>query len=352
MKYQRKILASVEGYVPGEQPRMPNIIKLNTNENPYPPSPKVLEALQNLTPDMLRKYPDPLGLAFRQECAKRYGYPDEKWVMMGNGMDELLAMVIRTFMDPGDTLLTTYPTYTLYETLVQLHGATCTMVDLDDAFQLTEAFYTTPARVCIVPRPNAPSGICPSRADMERLCKTFDGVVMIDEAYVDFADDSCMDFPQRFDNVIVTRTFSKSFSLAGMRIGVAVANPALIAEFIKTKDSYNMNVASQAAALAAMQDYDWMVRHAEKVRATRASVIPALESLGFVVPPSQSNFVLAQWNGTPSAAEIFVQLRERAIIVRYFDIRRLQNALRISIGTEEEMVQLMTALREIIGSAA
>lgn len=348
MKYARDILKDVEGYVPGEQPKIPGIIKLNTNENPYPPSPKVMEALTALTPERIRKYPDPLAMAFRAACAERYGYDSLDWVIAGNGMDELLALVVRTFVDPGDCILTTYPTYTLYETLALLHGATITMQDLDDNFRLQESFFNTPARLCILPRPNAPSGVCAPRADVERLCKTFDGIVVIDEAYVDFADDNCMDFPKRFENAIVMRTFSKSFSLAGMRLGIAVARPEVIAEFLKTKDSYNVNVATQAAGLAAMLDYAHMETSATRIRATRARLTAALREMGFVVPDSQSNFVLAQWNGQPPAKHIFQELKERRILVRYFDAPRLRDALRITVGTNEETDSLLEALTDIV----
>ena len=348
MKYGRAILKDVEGYVPGEQPKLSNIIKLNTNENPYPPSPKVAEALRALAPEALAKYPEPSSAKLRAACAARYGYPGPEWVVAGNGMDELLAMAIRTFADPGDTVVTTYPTYVLYETLARLHGAVPAFVDLDDDFQLTEAFYEAKGRLCFLSRPNSPSGVSVPRASVEHLCESFDGIVVIDEAYVDFGDDDCMDFPKRFDNAIVTRTFSKSFSLAGMRIGIAVARPDIIAEFLKTKDSYNLNVASQAAGLAAMEDYGWMLANAAKVRATRERLAEGLEALGFKVPISSSNFVLAQWDGTPKAGEIFTRLRERAIIVRYFESRRLDNALRITVGADEEIALLLAALREIV----
>lgn len=349
MKYQRELLKEVEGYVPGEQPRMPNIIKLNTNENPYPPSPKVMEALRSLPADTLRKYPDPVMQAFRAACAERYGYPGPEWVMTGNGMDELLALVVRAFTDPGDAILSPYPTYVLYETLARLHGAKCVMVDLDRDFQLTEEFFQTKARLCFLPRPNSPSGVCVPREAVERLCREFNGIVVIDEAYVDFSNDNCMDFPKRYENAIVMRTFSKSFSLAGMRVGTAVASPDIVSEFMKVKDSYNMNSVGQAVALAAIQDYDYMRANVDKVVATRQRLTGALEAMGFSVPPSQSNFVLAQWNGIPPAGEIFRRLRERAIIVRYFHARLLDNALRISVGSDEETDALLAALGEILG---
>jgi histidinol-phosphate aminotransferase len=349
VKYGRDILRNVEGYVPGEQPKMANVIKLNTNENPYPPSPKVLEALKALGPEALVKYPDPLSVAFRRACAERHGYPDESWAIIGNGMDELLAMALRTFVDPGDAVLTTYPTYTLYETLCDLHGASCIMVDLDEDYQLPEAFYATPARLCFLPRPNAPTGISAPRDAVARLCREFDGIVVIDEAYVDFADDNCMDFPKEFDNAIVMRTFSKSFSLAGMRLGLGIAQPEIIAEFLKTKDSYNMNAVAQAVGLAAMNDYAHMEANVAKVKATRERLRKALVELGFRVPPSQSNFLLAHWNGEPTARAIFERLRDQAIIVRYFNARRLDGALRITVGTDDQTDALLAALEAIIG---
>ncbi len=349
MKYGRDILKDVHGYVPGEQPRGQRLIKLNTNENPYPPSPRVAEVFEKFDPEWLRKYPDPVSTQLREICAARYGYDSPDWVVIGNGMDELLALVLRTFVDPGDAVLATYPTYSLYEILCQLHGCALTYVDLDEDYQLTEEFYNTPARLCLLTRPNAPTGVAVPRESVERLCTEFDGIVVIDEAYVDFADDSCMDFPQRFDNAIVMRTFSKSFSLAGMRIGTAVANPDIMAEFAKTKDSYNMNAISQLVGLMAMDDYAHMEMNAGAVCVTRERVRQELITLGFDVPDSQTNFVLAHWNGTPTAKEIFQQLRERGILVRYFDHRRLENALRITIGTDDECNELLTALREIVG---
>lgn len=348
MKYQRELLKPVTGYVPGEQPKGGRVIKLNTNENPYPPSPKVMESLQALTPEAFRKYPDPVFTDFREACAKRYGVPNADWVMIGNGMDELLALALRTFVDPGDTVLASYPTYSLYEVLCALHGANLKYVDLDENFQLTEPMYSTPGRLWLLTRPNAPTGVAATRESVERLVKSFDGIVVIDEAYVDFGDDSCMDFPQRFENVIVMRTFSKSFSLAGMRIGTAVAQPALIQEFFKTKDSYNMNVVALAVGKAAIDDYDYMQSSVGRVRASRAALTTQLRELGFRIPDSQTNFLLAFYDAAPGAKAIFEALKARNILVRHFNHRRIDNALRITIGTDEECAALVTALRDIL----
>ncbi|MBW7866460.1 MAG: histidinol-phosphate transaminase [Candidatus Hydrogenedens sp.] len=350
MKHGRKLLAPVAGYTPGEQPTDPGVIKLNTNENPYPPSPKVMEALRALDPGALRRYPDPVSARFRAACAARHGLPGPEWVIAGNGMDELLSLVLRTFVDPGDDVLAPYPTYSLYEVLCALHGCRMVSVDLDGDFQLTEAFFKTPARLCFLARPNAPTGVAVPRGAVERLCREFPGIVVIDEAYVDFCDDHCMDFPERFENAIVMRTFSKSFSLAGMRVGVAAARPELINEFMKVKDSYNMNAVSQAVGLAAIEDYGYMRASAERVRATRAWLRAELTALGFNVPESQSNFLLARWAGTPNARGLFEALRgEKNILVRYFPHRMLADALRITVGTDDECAALVRALGEIIG---
>ncbi len=347
-RYARTLLENVVGYAPGEQPKESGVIKLNTNENPYPPSPRVMQALQAMDPSNLRKYPDPCATALRDACARRYGAPGPDWVVVGNGMDELLAMALRAFVDPGEKVLSVYPTYTLYEVLCKIHGCALEYVDLDESLAPPESFYARQARLCFLARPNAPTSLSLSRSEVERFCAGFDGVVIIDEAYVDFADDNCMDFPERFENVIVMRTFSKSFSLAGMRVGVAVARPALIDEFMKIKDSYNVNAYSQAAALAAVEDYDYMLACAARVRTDRERMRTALIEMGFAVPPSQSNFLLAQWNRQPRAKELFEALREKRILVRYFNQPRLENALRISVGTAEECDALLNALRALL----
>jgi len=244
--------------------------------------------------------------------------------------------------------LATYPTYSLYEILCALHGANIQYIDLDDTFQMTDAMFTTPGRMWMLTRPNAPTGVAATRESVERLVKSFDGIVVIDEAYVDFGDDSCMDFPQRFENVIVMRTFSKSFSLAGMRIGTAVAQPALIQEFFKTKDSYNMNAVALAVGKAAIDDYDYMLASAARVRATRATLTAQLRGLGFRIQDSQTNFILAYYDAAPGAKALFEALKSRNILVRHFNHRRIDNALRITIGTDEECAALVNALRDIL----
>jgi len=348
MKYGRELLKNVQGYVPGEQPAEGPVIKLNTNENPYPPSPRVMEALQRLAPEALRRYPDPAATGLRDACAAYYGYDDRDWIVAGNGMDELLALVLRAFVDPGDTVLTTYPTYTLYEVLCNLHGASIRHIDLDENYQLPEAFFRAPARLCFLSRPNAPSGVAAPRADVERLCREFSGLVVIDEAYAEFAHDHCMDLPKYFENAIVMRSFSKSFSLAGMRLGTAVARPEIIREFMKVKDSYNLSAVAQVAGAAAVGDLKYMQGNVRKIQESRARLREALLELGFSAPESQSNFLLAQRTEEPPARAVFEALRERGILVRHFAARGLDDCLRISVGTEGECKALLEALRAIL----
>lgn len=351
MKYGRAILDDVEGYVPGEQPDSRDVIKLNTNENPYPPSPKVMEALQDLGEDEVRKYPNPVSRKLREACAARYGFDGPEWVFAGNGMDEILAMALRSFVDPSQTVLSVYPTYTLYEVLAQLHGAQFTYLDLSENFELPAELFEANGALCFLPRPNAPTGVCATRDEVAQLCERFNGIVVIDEAYADFAGDNCLDFPKRFDNVIVTRTFSKSFSLAGMRLGLAFAHPDLIAEFMKTKDSYNVNAATQAAGFASVNDYAHMEANVAKIRATRERLRQALLEFGFDVPESQANFVLARRKESPSARTIFEALKHQKIYVRYFDAPRLSESLRITVGTDSETDRLLEALRAILRPA-
>ena len=350
MRFQRAILKDVEGYVPGEQLNAPDIIKLNTNENPYPPAPEVLKAIHATTTDALRKYPDPVATELRATAARSFGLPDASWLVAGNGSDELLSLVLRTFVDPGDAIVAPYPTYSLYEVLCKLHGCDLRYIQLDDEYQLTGEHYAAQGRLFFLTRPNAPTGVAYSRDNVARLCENFPGIVVIDEAYADFAEDSCMDFAQRYDNVIVLRTLSKSYSLAGMRVGLAAARPEIIAEFMKTKDSYNLNAIAQAAATAAIESADTMQAHARRVIASRTRLRSDLISLGFEVAESQTNFLLARRPGQPTARDIYLALKERKILVRYFDADRLRDSLRITVGTDEECLALVRALMDMLNS--
>ena len=332
----REAIARMAGYVPGEQPRDRSYIKLNTNENPYPPSPGVGETLRTFDPERLRLYSEPLSLELRDLAAVPYGL-DRDWVLAGNGSDDLLTIALRTCVDQGGVLAYPTPSYSLYPVLADLQGARHLRIELDETFELPPdtARMARDASLLILCRPNAPTGNAFARETMHRVCREFPGIVWIDEAYVDFADDSCIDFVREYPHVVVSRTLSKSYSLAGIRLGFAFAQPALIAEMLKVKDSYNVNMLTQCLGQAALRDREHMLANVRRIRATRERVAKRLTDLGFVVLPSQTNFLLVK--PPIPAADMFAALRSQGFLVRYFDQPRIRDAIRITIGTDADM---------------
>lgn len=325
----------LEGYTPGEQPRVPGLIKLNTNENPYPPSPKVREALHALGEDALRLYPDPVCRALRARIADRHGVAVEQ-VFVGNGSDEVLALCTRAFVEANGTIASFDPSYSLYPVLAAIRPAQMLLVDLADDFtwQMPDGFR---ADLFYLTHPNAPTSRAFPREKVVALCETFDGVVLIDEAYADFAPENFMDLAGRYPNVLVSRSFSKSYSLAGARVGYLVGDATLIAALYKIKDSYNVNVLSQVAALAAFEDEATMRANVARIIATRERVAAELASRGYRVYPSATNFLwIHPPAGTP-ASDLYARLRTRNILTRYFPGPRTGDLLRITIGTEEQM---------------
>jgi histidinol-phosphate aminotransferase len=333
-------------YVPGEQPRGPRVVKLNTNENPYPPSPRALEAIALATTGELKLYPDPTATGLREKAASVYGLsPDQ--VLVGNGSDELLTMILRACVDPGDTVAFPVPTYSLYETLVGIQGGRCLCPAFPADFKLPlGALAEQGQKVTFVCNPNAPSGTLASLAELEILAAGLRGLLVVDEAYVDFASGSALSLLARHENVLVLRTFSKSFSLCGMRVGLAFAHPSVSAEIGKVKDSYNMNRLSQAAAIAALDDYAWMEENAARVRATRATLSRELAQRGFSVLPSQANFVLSRRPGA-DLGPLQRRLRDEGVLVRHFETHGLADALRVTVGTDEEVAALLATLDRI-----
>lgn len=330
-------------YVPGEQPAPGRrVIKLNTNENPYPPSPKVLAALAATADASVRLYPDPEARALRARAAEVYGVPVDH-VLAGNGSDELLALLLRATIDPGGRVAFPVPTYSLYETLVAVQGGVCVRVPWPDDWRIPEALATTGARVTFLCNPNAPSGTLVSPDAIAELARALPGILVVDEAYGDFADTNALGLVGRHPNVLVLRTFSKSYSLAGMRVGLAFGHPELLAGLHTVKDSYNLNRASQAAATAALEDLSHMQANVARIRATRARLTEALRALGFVVPPSSANFVLARWPGVDQGP-VVRRLAERGVLVRHFAVPGLADALRITVGTDEETDAFLAAL--------
>jgi histidinol-phosphate aminotransferase len=348
MTYFRPNIEQMHGYVPGEQPKVPGLIKLNTNENPYPPSPKVMQALREATTDSLRLYPDPTASALRKKAAELYGFdPDE--VIAANGSDEMLAMATRALVGEGEKIGYFWPSYSLYPVLADIQGAQKVEFPLDDNFQIVAHTPLLRAladvKLLFVTNPNAPSGVWIQRVELQRVIEAMSGVVLIDEAYVDFCSENCLDFVREYPNVIVARTMSKSYSLAGMRIGYAFASKELIAGLDKVKDSYNVNRLSQVAGVAAFEDQAHFRENIRKVIATRERVRAALEKMSFFVYPSQTNYLFVK-PPKGAAKDLFQFLRDGKILVRYFSGPRVNEFVRISIGTDAEMDKLLERTKQ------
>ncbi|MCA9719477.1 MAG: histidinol-phosphate transaminase [Myxococcales bacterium] len=350
-RFLRASLREVEPYTPGEQPKLPTLTKLNTNENPYPPPASVLRALAELDGDRLRRYPDPVALELRRAAAELYGCAPEN-VIATNGSDELLRLVLTAFVEPGDAVVLPDVTYSLYETLIAIHGATMTRVPLRPDFSFDEAMVDTAGALMFLCHPNAPTGQPAAPALIEAALERFAGVVVVDEAYADFAERSYASaLPRRHDNVIVLRTLSKSYSLAGMRVGVGLADAALIDALMAVKDSYNLDVAAQVTATAALRDQAAHAESLAKIKATRARLTAALRALGLDPLPSQANFVLTRMGSRARARSVWAALRADGILVRYFDRPRVDDCLRISVGADAEIDRLLARLEVHLASA-
>jgi histidinol-phosphate aminotransferase len=331
-------------YVPGEQPRPgERVIKLNTNENPFPPSPRVMTAIHRLDPETLRRYPSPKADAFREVAARLHGVSPEM-ILAGNGSDEILAVAMRTYLGPGDILAYPDPTYSLYPVLAQIGDNIVRTVAWETNWELPiAALLDTGARAIFFANPNAPTGTLVKKSRVRELALALDGLLLVDEAYVDFADDTCLDLVRELPNVLICRTFSKGYSLAGMRFGYAIAAPAVVAEMMKVKDSYNCDAVSILAATAALEDQAYARQSWQAVCAERTRLASELKRKGYDVIPSQANFLLA---GCPGghAAQIYRVLKDQGILVRYFDQPGLSDKLRITIGTPEQNDTLLRAL--------
>jgi histidinol-phosphate aminotransferase len=344
--YFRDNVEGAEGYTPGFQPRALEVVKLNTNENPYPPSPRVMKALAEIRPEQLRRYPDPLGTAFREAAAEVNGVEPEN-IMCCNGGDDLLSIAVRAFCDERRPLAYPVPTYSLYPVLARLHDCETIEIPFDEEFNLPAALAGTGAALTIVCNPNAPTGTFVRVEELASLAVELTGVLLVDEAYVDFAEQNCVSLVKGFDNIIVLRSLSKGYSLAGLRFGYAIASKNLIDGLLKVKDSYNVDAVAIALATAAIKDQAYFRENVEKVKRDRQSLTEQLRALGFAVAASRSNFVLAQVKGG-SAAHIHERLAQRSIFVRYWKTPGLADKLRISVGTPEQNERLISALKEIL----
>jgi histidinol-phosphate aminotransferase len=357
MSYERENIQRMKGYSSGEQPGQADVIKLNTNENPYPASPAVATALSKLKVEDLRRYPPPLANDFRRTAAEYHGL-DIGNIIPTNGGDELLRLLITTFVDPGETIAIAEPSYSLYPVLADIQGCQLARINLSSDWQMgsdyAQELNQHKAKLAFVVNPHAPSGMLTAAAALRDIARQFQGILVIDEAYADFIDPElgydAVSLLQELENVIILRTMSKGYSLAGLRFAYGIGPSALIAPMLyKTRDSYNTDFISQVLATAALQDRSHAALSWSKVRSERALLSAALTRLGIDCAPSQSNFLLAQLPATDlryetpevMAREFYQRLKDDGILVRYFDQPRLRDKLRITIGTPEENQFLM-----------
>ena len=346
-KYLRPSIRAMAGYAPGEQPRTDDFIKLNTNENPYPPSPKVLEAIRNAVGgDRLRKYPDPSGKAFR-ETAGRVLNVDPEGILIGNGSDDLLTIVTRAFVPEGGCIASPVPSYVLYPSLAQIQGARFEGVPFSEQWHLPDPWpLRGQANLVFLTNPNSPSGTFIQSELVGRWAESLDAPLILDEAYVDFADSNGLALVEK-SPVIVLRTLSKSYGLAGLRFGFAIGAPSIIAELNKVKDSYNCDALSLAGAQAALEDQDHMRSSRARILATRESLARIMRELGFTVSPSQSNFVWCRRQDQP-VKPLYEELKARRILVRYMNYAGYGEGLRVSVGTDAEIDRLAQELSKLV----
>lgn len=332
------------GYVPGEQPQEVGFIKLNTNENPYGPSPAVAQAVGEAIRRGLEKYPDPVAQPFRRLAAERFGVEPD-WVLCGNGSDDILTIVTRAFVGQGQMLRLPYPSYILYRALAQLQGARSEEVPFAPDWSLPERFAAggSDLRLAFLPNPNSPSGTVVAAERILELAERLPCPLLVDEAYADFSEFNCMRLVAENEKIMVSRTLSKSYALAGLRFGFLVAQPQIIEQLLKVKDSYNCDALSIAAATAALGDQAWLAENRAKILATRQRLAQGMRQLGFQTVESHSNFT---WNTHPErpVKPIYEQLKRERILVRYMDYPGWGDGLRISVGTD---AQIETCLERI-----
>ena len=344
----RPAIAGLEGYVPGEQPQAGKWIKLNTNENPYPPSPAVARAVAaTVAGRTLAKYPDPHATVFRVRAAELLGV-DPEWIICGNGSDDLLTILVRTFVGEGEFLRTAYPSYILYRTLAEIQGAGCDEVMFGGDWSLGDGFAAARPglRLALLANPNSPSGTLVPPERVRSLADRLPCPLVVDEAYGDFADADCLDLVRQCERVIVTRSFSKSYALAGLRFGFAVARPEIVAELRKVKDSYNCDALSIAAATAAIDDQPWLAECRGRIVATRRRLTDSLREFGFEPVESQANFVWCTHPERPHRP-IYEALKSRQILIRFMQYPGWGDGLRITVGTDEEIDAFLACLKTL-----
>jgi histidinol-phosphate aminotransferase len=347
--HARDTVERMTGYTPGEQPRPGDpIVKLNTNESPYPPSPRVLDAIRNVPADALRRYPSPTADQFRGVAARVHGVNPGS-ILAGNGSDDILQIALRTYCGAGDVLASPEPTYSLYPVLAELADVQFVTVPWGPDWSLpADALLATHPQAIFFANPNAPSGTFAPEDEVRGLASRTAALVLVDEAYVDFADDNCLNLVLRHENVLITRTLSKGYGLAGLRFGYAIGHPAVIAEMTKVKDSYNCDALAIAAACAALEDQAYARQQWQKVRSERVRVGRELTRRGFDVIPSHANFVLARVPDAVGAQSVYEGLKAARVLVRFFDRPGLNDKLRMTIGTPGENDALLSALDGVL----
>ncbi|WP_261343450.1 histidinol-phosphate transaminase [Rubripirellula lacrimiformis] len=345
----RPALSKMLPYAPGEQPPPGTGVKLNTNENPYPPPPAVVEAIRAAAGGPLNRYPDPMANSFRVAAAKALGMPGPEWILAGNGSDEILTLLVRGFVGEGQRLRLPYPSYILYRTLADIQGAGWEQVPFEDDWKLPAAFGKSDddLRLVLLPNPNSPSGTIVPPDQIAAIADSLDCPLVVDEAYVDFAETNCLDLVQKNERVFVTRTLSKSYGLAGLRFGFLVAQPHMVAELTKIKDSYNCDAIAIAAATAAMGCQDWLADIKTKMNATRAVLETRLAQMGFHVTPSHANFVWCQ-HPTGNHQSIYEFLKQQQILIRYMQFPDWGDGLRISVGTDDQIETCLSAIERAL----
>jgi histidinol-phosphate aminotransferase len=348
MPYFRPEIEAMCGYEPGEQPQDGGFIKLNTNENPYPPSLAVRQAIEEALGRGLEKYPDPMAEAFRRRAAEVFGVEPD-WILCGNGSDDILTIATRAFVGQGQLLRLPYPSYVLYTTLAQIQGARSQEVRLRADWSLPAEFAAASdgLRLVFLPSPNSPSGTVVPPEQVLELARRLPCPLLVDEAYVDFAETNCLKLVGRCEKILVSRSLSKSYALAGLRFGFVVAQPQIIAGLTKVKDSYNCDALSIAAATAAIGDQAWLAENRAKILATRRRLTVGMRELGFTTVDSQANFAWSTHPGQP-VRPLYERLKQDGILVRYMDYPGWGDGLRISVGTDEQIDACLERLKAIV----
>ncbi|WP_197530638.1 histidinol-phosphate transaminase [Bythopirellula polymerisocia] len=353
MTYVRTNIQAMEGYTPGEQPQGGKFIKLNTNENPYPCSPKVKAAIGRVCQSGLQRYPDPTATAFRMQLSEMLSdelpviTPD--WILCGNGSDDILTIITRVFVDAGDLIRYPNPSYVLYKSLAEIQGARVDVVNFQPDWSLPNEFSTPQDRLklAFLANPNSPSGTIVPSAAVAEIAAALPCPLVVDEAYVDFSETNCLSLVAENEKILVTRTLSKSYALAGLRFGYVVAQPLVIRELAKVKDSYNCDALSIAGATAAIEDQTWRTENCATILATRKRLVNELRGMGFECVDSQANFV---WCKHPrhESAELYRDLKSVGVLVRYMNYPNWGDGIRVTVGTDDQIEAFLTILNPML----